>query len=783
MRSRAIEGNLPPELTSFVGRRRELAGAQALLSASRLVTLLGTGGVGKTRLALRVAAQVRRRYPDGVWLVELDRVRDQALVADTAASTFGLPGQPCRFSTDVLAGYLSCRKVLLILDNCEHVLCEAAKLTEVLLRETRFLQILVTSREALDINGEITLAVPPLNVPAAAPAMALDGLASSEAVALFLDRAATAVPDFALTETNRAAVAGICASLDGLPLAIELATAWLPALSPEQIRDRLSSRLALLNRGPRTAAARQQTLEHCLAWSHDLCPPQERRLWARLSVFVGGFDTEAAHGVCTDEQLTSDDLDELLAVLADKSVVIRQDQATGVRYRMPENIRAYGQDRRRACGEDIMIRRRHRDWYHDLTRRAETSWLGPRLAEWNARLDAEVPNLRAAFEFSLTDPGGAGVVLRMILATILYWRLRGRHAEARYWLGLALAHPGEPASERLKALWAIATLAASMGDVAASEQSARQLHAMAARHSDDTSQAVVAFMDALVATARGDLARAAALEQEALQGFKSHADALWEAMVIHSLTLTQVLLGDLRAAAGHHERMVELSHAQGQCWSTGFTGLALGIGLWKQGELDQAAERTARALPVLRPSMLNTSWCLEVMAWIAAGRGRLERAAVLLGAAEALAQAMGTRAAMWPDLLSYHEQVQHRTREALGEQAFRTALARGESLSLDEVVAYALDDRCETPASLPQPDHPGLGAVLSTLTHREREVTSLVAEGLSNKDIAARLVISPRTAEGHVSRIMSKLGCSSRTGLARLILDGPDHLLAPAPPQ
>lgn len=776
MRSTARVGNLPHEVTSFVGRHRELADVQSLLSTSRLLTLVGPGGVGKTRLALRAADRMQREFPDGVWLVELDHVRDPVMVGPTLVGVLGLQERARISPGELLVTRLSRWKALVVLDNCEHVLPEVAKLIE-LLRGARHVRILVTSREALGVQDEIIVQVSPLQLPTTARAMSLDELAGYDAVALFLDRAEAVVPDFELTESNRVAIGEICAGLDGLPLAIELAAAWLPVLSPGQIRDRLGDRLALLTRGPRSAATRRQTLHQCISWSHDLCSPPGRRLWARLSVFTGSFDAAAAEAVCRDEQLPGADVAKLLVCLVDQSVLIRQEHAIGLRYRMLDSLRAYGLDRLRDAGEDVTFRRRHRDWYRSLTGRANADWISPQLAEWLARLDAELPNLRAALEFSLTEPDGTHDALCMLSDTILYWRMRGRHGEVRHWLDQALAPEGEPTADRLKALWTGMTAAASMGDVAASAAYDRGLREVAGQRGDAYSRAVVAFADALLAIAHGDLAVAAVHAKEGFSTFRAEGDVLWEAMILTSLVLTLVLLGDTAGAATHHEIMVELCRARGQSWPSGFTALSLGIGLWKEGDLESAARMTAEALPRLRPSTLNTCWCLEVMAWIAAAGGRLERAAVLLGAAEALAEAMGTRAAMWPELLTYHEQVEQETRRALGERRFRKAFARGESLPLDDAIAYALDDRGgdniddsdgrgDGTADLPRPAHPGV----AVLTRREREVATLIAEGLSNKDIAARLVISPRTAEGHVLRIMTKLGCSSRTQLAALII-------------
>src|SRR6516165_8946096 len=317
-----VTGNLPAELTSFVGRRGELAAVKRLVAYSRLVTLTGVGGVGKTRLALRAAAGLRRAFRDGVWLVRLDQLRDEALVAQAVASTLGLQDRAGYTPAAMLAEYLAGRQLLLVLDNCEHLVDAAAKLADQLLRAAIGLRVLATSRESLTIDGETVLAVPPLPVPKAGQSLTAAELGVFPAARLFAERAAQVVPGFTVTEANVAAVAGICRRLEGLPLAIELAAARLPVLSAEQIDERLGDRLGLLTRGGRTQPARQQTLRASIEWSYELCSQAERLLWARLSVFAGGCELDAAEGICADDRLATDQVLELVAALASKSILI-----------------------------------------------------------------------------------------------------------------------------------------------------------------------------------------------------------------------------------------------------------------------------------------------------------------------------------------------------------------------------------------------------------------------------------------------------------------------------
>src|SRR5215468_1044306 len=359
-------GNLPAEVTSFVGRRGELAEVKRLLADSRVVTLTGIGGVGKTRLALRAAAGLRRAFRDGVWLVQLDQLRDQALVTQAIAAALGLQDRAGYAPAATLADYLAGRQLLLVLDNCEHMLDEVTKLADLLLRAAPGLRVLATSRESLNMTGETVLAVPPLAAPEAGRRLTVAELARFPAVGLFAERAAQVVAGFALTEANLAAVAGICRQLEGLPLAIELAAAWLPVLSPEEIDARLGDRLGLLTRGGRTQPARQQTLRASIEWSYELCSQAERLLWAGLSVFAGGFELDAAEGICADHRLAGDEVLDLLAALAGKSILIAAHREGVARYRMPEPLREYGQERLQSASEYTALRQRHRDWHEQL---------------------------------------------------------------------------------------------------------------------------------------------------------------------------------------------------------------------------------------------------------------------------------------------------------------------------------------------------------------------------------------------------------------------------------
>jgi len=390
--TRPPTGHLAADVTSFVGRRREIEQTKRLLS-TRLTTLTGPGGVGKTRLALRVAGDLPRAFPDGVWLVELADLRDPALLAHTVADQLGIRDPASRWVLTRLADFLGSKHLLLVLDNCEHLIDACAVLADSLLRACPDLRILATSRQPLRTAGESCLLVGPL--------------AQCEAVNLFADRAAAVLPGFTVDERNAAAVASLVRQLDGIPLAIELATVRLRALSVDQVLERLSDRYRLLTRGTRSAPPRQQTLRSLIDWSYYLCTERERTVWARLAVFAGGFELDPAEDVCAGADISNEDVLDVVASLVDKSVLLREEHGPLVRYRMLETIRQYGQERLAEAGEEELLRRGHRDWYERLVERFEAEWLGPDQAGWLTRLRLEHGNLRAAMDYCLTAPAPA----------------------------------------------------------------------------------------------------------------------------------------------------------------------------------------------------------------------------------------------------------------------------------------------------------------------------------------------------------------------------------------
>ncbi|KAF0958011.1 protein kinase domain-containing protein [Rhodococcus sp. T7] len=758
------KGNLPLELTSFVGRRHELTEAKNMLAGSRLGTLAGIGGVGKTRLALRVAETVRRDYPDGVWLVALGELHEGSLLVDAVAGALGLRDHAATSLRAVLVEFLTERKLLLVLDNCEQVVDAVAELTETLLRACPGLRVLATSREPLGIGGEAVLRVPPLAVPDPDRRPSLRGLPSYDAVTLFTERGAAAVPGFALTEDTKDAVTRICQRLDGLPLPIELAAARLRAMSPQQILGRLTDRYALLTRGSRDAPSRQQTLRLSIDWSFELCTVREQLVWGRLSVFAGSFELDAAEQVCGAD-LTAVELDDAVTSLVDKSILIREESGAVVRFRMLETVREYGREKLEQTGEYLPLRRRHQDWYQGLAVDAEADWISAHQLELISRLRREQPNIREALEFCVSDDPAAG--LRTAAALFLFWLSQGLFSEGRRWLGRFLVtEGGTPTLDRVKALYAASVLAEVQGDLPAGAALIEEGRMLATQTGDPMMAAFVDYADAILALYDRDLARACAHFEGALPVVDAGDNRVLQTGARSMLGVAYELRGQTQRAIEYHEQVLAITEACGEAMHRSYSLWAMGVAVWQQGDTARAVRLLEQALQLTRQANFPriAGSCLEALAWVACELRDAPRTAVLLGSAEELGRSVGTVAVVYPTLLDHHNECEQKARQALGEKAFEAAHRRGLQLDFDAAIAYALG---EQPPPAPAP---ATGTEVS-LTKREREVAGLIAEGMTNRAIAAKLVIAERTAQGHVEHILTKLGFTSRAQVAAWVVE------------
>ncbi|MFD6357657.1 protein kinase domain-containing protein [Nocardia tengchongensis] len=760
-RLRSGMGNLPLELTSFVDRRAQLSEVKNLLSGSRLVTLTGIGGVGKSRLALRIAHKVRSKFANGAWLIELGELTDAASLTDVVSAAFGVLDHGGGPALDTLVELLTPYDVLLVLDNCEHMIDAVTSLAETLIRACPRLRILATSREALGIGGETVYPLPPLEIPDPAIEPKLRAVARYDAVTLFAERAAAAVPGFEVTDDNRLTSARICSRCEGLPLAIELAAARLRTMSVDEILARMNDRYALLTRGSRGAPKRQQTMQYCIDWSYDLCTPDERRLWRRLSVFAGGFELDAAVQVCVDGASESE-VHDAMAALLDKSILSRTEVAGTVRFGMLETVREFGREKAEECGEYPDLCRRHLDWCTGLVEEADSEWIGPRQMKWFERLERELPNVRKALEYSLSQPDNRA--LRIVPCLFLFWFLRGRLNEGRRWYERALAQsPGGRAEDRAKALYATSSMAAVQGDLSTAAIRLSELRTLAEQAPAPLITALLAHVEANHAFAGSDVDTTRTIDRLvfAIGIYEQTGDLGLQLYARIALGWAYALNGDTSRAAACHTKVLEITESAGEMIYRSWALWGIGFAAWRDDEPDRATRALGdgiRLAHMLTDPLVATG-CLDTLAWIAAEKHDAHRAAVLLGAADASGRIAGSSTSyIFRGLHTYRDQCERSSRQSLGARAFDVARQEGASMGLDTAVGFALGEQVKPASPLPHSSE--------SLTARERQVATLVAEGLTNKAIADRLVVSPRTAQGHVEHILSKLGFTSRAQIA-----------------
>lgn len=777
---------LPVETTSFVDRRGELAAGRELLARTRLVTLTGPGGVGKTRLAARIAAAVRRTFPDGVRFVHLSGLDDPALVPLAAADALDLHDHSARPPLNALVERLRDRRLLLLIDNCEHLLPACAELAAALLHGTTGVRILATSRHRLGLTEEHLLDVRPLPVPD--PDGDLTSPEGYPALALFADRAAAVVPGFRLTAANRGAVARLCRRLDGLPLAIELAAVRMRVLDVDQLLDRLDDRYRLLTGGSPAALPRHQTLRAAVDWSHGLCTEREQLVWARLSVLAGGFDLETAEAVCAQEEISPDAADrpapggcapplrgydvlDAVTGLVDKSVLSRETGPDGIRYRLLDTLRHYGLDRlRRLPGEESAARRRQRDWMLRRATACERAWFGPGQREIVARLRADQDNLRAALDFSLTTPDERLEGLRLAGTLWFYWHACGAPREGRHWLDRALAANPDPTRERARGLWIAGLLAAATQDLTAGLALARDAHALARDLGDEAEAAHAEYVIGVITLFMDDL-------PTALKHFETsvgRGPVPGQHLSLYGLDQVELacalgFLGEADRAVEVCERARRMCERHGEEWVHSYVLRMLALAHTVQRDWRQAEHhaRHALRLKLAVHDVTGIALTLDLLARIATETGAHERAAVLLGAADHTWTGIDRDRWGSATLKATRSDSETRSRTALGPPGFRRAYERGRGLGADlaETVDYAVHDTVprDANAARPRPAHATTGV---HLTRRETEVAELVAQGLANQQIADRLIIARRTAEGHVERILGKLGFSNRSQIA-----------------
>jgi predicted ATPase/DNA-binding SARP family transcriptional activator/DNA-binding CsgD family transcriptional regulator len=770
----AAKHNLPAARTKFVGREREMVELKRMLAMTGLLTLTGTGGCGKTRLALEVARDLVAAYPDGVWLVELVPLSEGELTVQEVAATLGVREQPGRHLLDTLLHALRDKQMLLILDNCEHLIDAAMRLTETLLDSCPRLRVLATSRESLSVVGELAWLVPSLSAPDTHQPLNIEELARYESARLFVDRASQRHPDFALTPENAQAVGQVCARLEGIPLAIELAAARVGMLSAEQISERLEHPLKLLTRGERTADRRHKTLRATLDWSYELLSEPEQVLFGRLSVFAGGFTLEAAESVGAGGGIGKEDVLDLLSGLVEKSLVVTEESwHSGARYRLLEPIRQYARGKLEESEDREQTRCRHAEWYLALAEEADKESSGPSHARWLERLETEHDNLRAALEWSL-DGGDAELGLQLAGALWLFWFNRGYASEGRGWLEKGVALGRSPAA-KAKALNGAGWIVMFQGDYV----SARRLleESLAVYRELEDKEGIVSSLNYLGYVALlgqwEDLPVADLLE-EALE-LKPHLKnrrTIAGTLIFAGLDAL-LLRGDWDQAVRLHEEALALYREMDDKWGINLCLVNLGLMAAAAGHYVRATALLKELMHVSREldDKLTNMYSFFGLACVADSKGLTARAARLWGISEDILETAGLQLPPSTYSVMKYESRLIRARERLGETAFEEAWAEGKDMTPDEAVEYALSEEESAPPTLPVPEQLLAGEPTIELTPREKEVAVLASRGLSNRQIASELMLSEHTVATHVRNILKKLGLRSRTQIAAWVTE------------
>jgi predicted ATPase/DNA-binding CsgD family transcriptional regulator len=810
------DGNLPAEPNSFVGRERDLAELARLLSDVRALTLCGPGGIGKTRLALRLACEVVPGFPDGAWLVELADTEDPSLVTRRVAAALGVREEPDRPLAETLTEALRPRRLLLILDTCEHIVDASAALAHRLLAGCPGLRVIATSREPLRVRGETVWRVPPLALPAAAQELPAGELARHEAIRLFADRAAAVRPGFALDSGNSGAVLRLCRTLDGMPLAIELAAARVGALSVEQIAARLGDRFQLLASGDRTAPPRQQTLRAAVDWSYELLTEPEQVLLRRLAVF-SGWNLEMAEQVCAGDAIPPDQVLDLLAALIDKSLVTLDAEVDGTaRYRLLDTIKEYAAGRLAASGEGPTMRLRHRDYMLRMLEnivgqgfvRGDPPW--PTRVAMYHRVVVERANYRAALTASL-EHRDAEQGLRLCSALHSSWVTYGDGAEGIIWFDRFLQLDGEVApGVRARALIKRAELAFEQEGYAAAGECAQA--GLDLCHASGSPGAAAALrVLAVVRLRAGRLEEALASIDSAIEAARTDGDDWEEGLALSSRAAIIARQGRLHGAQRAYEDALDVLR-DNNGWGVAQTLYGLGGLARARGDHEAALARFREALALYREvdAPAESARCLAGIGWVALSQRDLKLARSSLTESLQLSLATGQRLAVARGLeafamlavalgdparalrlegagLALREAIGHvpsaparaslddllgSARRRLGPPAAEALLAEGAAMSADEAVRLATGSESDEfpgdalPAVPPQAAPRLSSGAPSTLTAREREIAALIARGLSNRGIADELVISPATAARHVANIFTKLGFSSRAQVA-----------------
>jgi len=683
----ATPNNLPQQVSSFIGRERELADVKKLLGTVRLLTLLGVGGIGKTRMSLQVAADVMDDYPDGVWFVELAPLADARLVPQAVASILRVRDEAGRPVVEALLKYVKDRQLLIILDNCEHLVRACAEFAKLLLQSGPQVKVLATSREYLHVVGETSYVVPALAAPNPQDTITPASLTQYEAVHLFIDRAAAAQPSFQVTRQSAAAIAAICHRLDGIPLAIELAAARVRALPVGEIAARLSDRFRILGGGDRTALPHQQTLRASIDWSYDLLTEPERALLRRLAVFAGGWTLDAAEAVCAGGALEGTEVVDLLTHLVEKSLVAME--AGGERYRLLETVRQYAQERLSESGETEQARTRHLTYYLTFAQGADKRLIGPGQGAWLSRIDVERENLLSAHAWCDHVPGGAELGQSLISALQNYWFPRGQ-LELGHRLAVEAvtrANAQERTLTRSIALACAGNLCYWTGRPGAAQEYAKESLAIARELGESGRVAAALTLFGNLSLAQGDLPAARRHFEESLSLARALGDSYRVAWTLNALAEMHRAAGDLHAAEPLYEEALALQRELGNRHGSAIILLNLAVVSIRRGAGDRARQMLSEALAIAQEigSKRVGQAVLELSAGLGVLCGNWERAARFYGASETQMERMGLHRE--PVDEAFLAPLIAKAQETLGAPAFAAAEAAGRALSYEDAMA------------------------------------------------------------------------------------------------
>jgi non-specific serine/threonine protein kinase len=687
--ARTGRATVPQSLINFVGRSAELVEAARSLKSCRLVTIVGVGGVGKTSLAKQAAVTARHDFADGVRLVELADLRQASLLVEFVAGALGVRDKSDEQLSEVLVDFLRPQQILLVLDNCEHVIDSVADIAETLLRSCPGVQILATSRERLDAQGETVLPLSPMSFPTEGePAGAPTELVRFDAVELFVQQARASDADFTLTHDNARAVARICARLEGLPLAVELAAARLRVLSVDEIAEALTDRYALLTRGRRGAPGRQRTLESCIEWSYQLCSPAEQQLWNQLSVFAGSFDTRAVQEICGDRTSAAQLLD-LMSSLVDKSILVRIEQRRHVRFRLLETLREYGHSRLKDTEDFDALSQRHADWYRRLLADADAEWFSSRQHEWIHRASEEMPNIRKALDYNLDHHPAHALEMTCDLRRL--WSFTGMLTEGRRWVARALdADTTQDPSLHARALYTNAHLAFAGGDMVKAAEYVTGAKESLERGDDPLTRGLVTFLEGFICMALGAV-------EDGIRGIRAAMDATDDVEVQEQSKIVMAWLfaldHDYQQALTWFQDALTAAKIHGDSVLRAQSMSSLGIGHWLLGDAGYAIQAIRESLQLSRTvnDLFTASQSLELLSWVTAAEGDALLAGVLRAAALAVSRASGASAIVYATVGPWHTECDARLNHDLSSTELSAADIYGATLSLEQAVAVALD--------------------------------------------------------------------------------------------